>query len=834
MQEEIHSNWQFKQVSESEWMTATVPGTVHTDLLANGKIEDPFYRLNEHDQQWIDKVDWEYQTSFDVSDELLAKDRVELLFEGLDTYAEVFMNGTSVLISDNMFRQYVIDCKELLQAGENTLRIVFSSPINKGIEKYDALGFTIPVSDNDLAAIGQAEDEKQVSIFTRKAGYHFGWDWGPRLVPSGIWRPVKLVAWNALRINDLFIQQEQLGDVANMIAQFEVETEQELETATFAVKVNGLVVQEAEFGLAAGRNTIALPFEIQNPELWWPNGLGEQVLYNVEVAITSGENVALAEERIGLREIKLVMEPDSIGTSFYFTVNGHPVFMKGANYIPQDVFLPRVTKDDYTHILQSAKDANMNMLRVWGGGVYEDDLFYDMCDEMGLLVWQDFMFACAMFPGDSAFLESVRAEAIDNVKRIRNHPSIALWCGNNEILSAWENWGWKEREAEVQGKEVADVIWKAYDDIFHTILPDVVAEFDGQRSYWPSSPGSEFGKKEDAELKKGDMHYWGVWWGKEPFANYETMMPRFMSEFGFQSFPELSTVEKYALPEDYDIYSDVMKSHQRSSIGNGTIKEYMDRHYRTPKDFESFLYVSHLLQAQGIGFGVEAQRRNMHKCMGSLYWQINDCWPVASWAGIDYFGKWKALHYEMKRKFSEQIISFKITDNKVDVWVVSDALANKSATLSVQVIDLEGNVLKTFNRDVDIVANSAGVYNSGMLSEWLGDKEANEVVLKGSLSIDGHVVAEQIHNLVPFKEIEFLQPNLAYELTKEGKEFVLGISTQKLAKGVFVVSKLSGNFSDNYFDLLPGETKKIRIASEGMNLDDFKAGLTVVSLIDSY
>ncbi len=653
---QLHTNWVFKKKDSNNWKKANIPGTVHTDLIANNNIKNPFYRLNEHDLQWIDKSDWEYKTTFNLTKEDLAKQHIEIEFKGLDTYAKIYLNDQLIQETDNMFRTYTLDLKPFVKEKENTLKVVLESPINRGIKKHDAIDYKIPVSNNDLAEIGKVPEQKLVSIFSRKAGYHFGWDWGPRLVTSGIWRSVTLRSWDNFKINDVFLRQKKIDSTARLTAQIELTAVKAFEKSMIEINVGDIIVKTTEQSLKSGKNTLSIPFEIKNPELWWPNGMGNQKLYTVNVKVTANKHTDSKSHRIGLRTIELITEKDSIGSNFYFKINGKATFMKGANYIPQDVFLTRVESKNYKHILTSAKEANMNMLRVWGGGIYENDEFYKLCDEMGLLIWQDFMFACAMFPGDKAFLDNVKQEAIDNVKRLRNHTSIALWCGNNEILSAWENWGWKKDVEKKQSKAVADTIWKAYTDIFHKILPEVVNEYDSDRRYWASSPSTELGVPESFD--KGDAHYWGVWWGKEPFENYNVKIPRFMSEFGFQSFPELTTVNKYTIPEDHDIFSDVMKSHQRSTIGNGTIEEYMLRHYRKPKDFSSFLYVSQLLQAYGITTGIEAHRKNRKRCMGSLYWQINDCWPVASWSSIDYYGKWKALHYGVKKSFKKTILSF--------------------------------------------------------------------------------------------------------------------------------------------------------------------------------
>ncbi|MGD1944895.1 MAG: glycoside hydrolase family 2 protein, partial [Croceivirga sp.] len=725
---EINKNWSFKATGDTLWSKAEVPGTVHTDLLNLKKIEDPFYRLNEHDLQWVDKKDWEYKSTFKATKEQMERPNIALQFNGIDTYGKIYLNDSLILETDNMFRNYEVDVKSILKEGANTLHVRLESPIQKGIEKYDALDYTIPVSDNDLAKIGKIEGEKQVSIFTRKAGYHFGWDWGPRLVTSGIWRSVILKTWNNLKIEDLFIQQKSIAaDTAKLSAKIELELDAEPKKTTIELFVNDTLNKTVELKPNGVTNQLDIPFAIANPKRWWPNGMGNQTLYDIKVKISSNGYYDEASHKIGLRTIELVREPDSIGTSFYFKVNGYPVFMKGANYIPQDVFLTRPDSSNYKHIVSSAKGANMNMLRVWGGGIYENKEFYELCDEMGLLVWQDFMFACAMFPGDEDFLENVRQEAIDNVKRLRNHTSIALWCGNNEILSAWENWGWKNDAIKNQSQEVADIIWKAYDDIFHKVLPEVVSEYDNDREYWPSSPGSDFGEKESYE--KGDAHYWMVWWGKQPFSEYKVAIPRFMSEYGFQSFPEFSSVKRYTNPEDYDIYSEVMQSHQRSSIGNVTIEEYMLRHYRKPKDFENFLYLSQLLQAYGIKVGIEAHRMNRDRCMGSLYWQINDCWPVASWSSIDYYRKWKALHYSAKKSFENLLVSFDMDGEDVRTYVISDLLENKDAKLKVSLMDFEGNLLENIEKDIKVSANQAQEHITLKKSTLLDRAKADKVFL---------------------------------------------------------------------------------------------------------
>jgi len=770
--------------------------------------------MNEHDLQWIDKVDWEYKTTFLVEKTILKKDKIELDFKGLDTYADVFVNGKKVLVTDNMFREWQANVKKVLKVGENELHIIFKSPINEGIKKYDAQGYVIPVSDNDLAFIGKVEDRKKVSIYTRKAGYHFGWDWGPRLVTSGIWRPVILNAWDEAKIENLQIIQNKVSDKkATFTAVFEIDAVKK-EMANVSISNDGTQLATSDIQLKKGIAKYKVDFEILNPKLWWTNGLGEAYLYNILGELNIDGQKVSEDTRIGIRTLELIRDKDDAGTSFYFKLNGHPVFMKGANYIPNDVFLPRVTEDNYRTVIETARNSNNNMLRVWGGGVYEEDIFYDLCDENGILVWQDFMFACAMFPGDEAFLDNVKQEAIDNVKRLRNHPSIGLWCGNNEILAAWESWGWK-KNAEKESKENADKIWQAYVDIFHKILPEVVEEFDSQRSYWASSPSSGMGVK--ADQINGDEHYWGVWWGKEPFETYATNLPRFMSEYGFQSFPEIATVRKYALPEDYDIYSDVMKSHQRSSIGNGTIEYYMLKEYKKPKDFESFLYVGQVLQAEGIKIGIEEHRHAMPFCMGSLYWQINDCWPVASWSSTDYYQNWKALQYYVKKGFEQVLVSPYEDNVKFKVGIVNDRLEPVNAELRLRLMDFDGKVIWEEASLVEIPANSSEDYFDVNKREYRYKyrKQLSNLVFTVELVENGKVLSKNSYFFEPFKKLKISQPTVEYTVVKTNSGFNIVLKTDKLAKNIYLqIGDEKGFFSDNYFDLLPGDKVSINLKTK--------------------
>jgi len=832
---EINENWMFKAFEDSIWRSATVSGYVHTDLLNNGIIEDPFYRLNEHDLQWIDKKDWEYRTTFNIDKNILKKDVVELNFKGLDTYAIVYLNSQLILIADNMFINWEVSCKENLKIGDNSLRIVFQSPIKKGLEKRENLGYYLPGAENDQSELGGVGDKK-TCVFTRKAQYHYGWDWGPRLVSSGIWQGIELNAWNIAKFTDINIIQEELTEKeATLNSEIEIESVENTEV-NIRCLIDSVLVSEQDASLVKGSNSLSIPLSIENPKLWWTNGLGEQKLYNIEIQIFDGSQLLTSQSKnIGLRTVEVIQKPDSVGKSFYFKLNGYPVFMKGANYIPQDVFLSRVSDEDYETLIKSASEANFNMLRVWGGGIYEKDIFYDLCDKYGILVWQDFMFACAMYPGNKEFLENVEKEAIQNVKRLRNHPCIALWCGDNEILSAWNRWGWKENVLENQGQNIVDTVWKAYDDIFHNLLPEVVKKYDPKKLYWSTSPSSEFGELENG--KSDDNHYWGVWWAKEPFSKYKEEIPRFMSEYGFQSFPELNSVKKYAKKEDWDIYSDVMKSHQRSSIGNVTIEEYMKRDYRNPKDFPMFLYVNHVLQAEGIKIAIEAHRRNMPFCMGSLYWQLNDCWPVASWSGIDNYGNWKAMHYFDKKAFNNILISPDIENNQLKIYVVSDKFENQQAKLKLSIIDFDGNKIWAKEKEIKITSNSSNIYFESDLEKLLKGMERNQILLHAEvLESKDKILSENIIYFKAVKDLQLPKPNIKYSIKETNNGFTVKLSTDKLAKNLYLrANKIEGRFSDNYFDLLPAESIEILfIYKEKTSLKSFQKALNIFTLMDSY
>ena len=819
----LHAGWRFRQVGKAEWHPATVPGCVHTDLLDNRLIEDPFYRDNEPKLQWIGKTDWEYQLSFTVGSDVLARRRLELVFGGLDTYANVTLNGRPLLDADNMFRTWRVDVKSFLKPGANTLHVRFRSAVNEVLPVMQRLGYELPAVN---------DQGEKTSPHTRKAPYHYGWDWGPRFVTSGIWQPLALEAWDDARLSDLRITQNQLTrESAQLTADVEVVSAGNSD-AVLVVEdaANRKVSARQTVTLSEGVNRFALKLAVPDPSLWWPNGLGPQTLYTLRARLLIRNKQAdETSTRVGLRTLELRQQPDKAGKSFMFVVNGVPVFAKGGNWIPADSFPTRITRERYRHLLQSARDANMNMLRVWGGGIYERDEFYELCDELGLMVWQDFMFACSMYPGDQNFLEGVRAEATDQVRRLRNHPSIVLWCGNNEVETAWMHWGWKDR--------LPAKLWDDYKKLFHGVLPEVVAEHDPSRPYWPSSPSSNL--EDDADSQRmGDVHYWQVWHASKPFDEYEKQFPRFMSEYGFQSFPLIESVRAYTRPSDHDIESPVMLAHQKHPRGNQLVREYMLREYPQPKDFESFLYVSQILQAEGIRVGTEHMRRIMPHNMGALYWQVNDCWPVASWSGIDYFGRWKAMHFYARRFFNDLLLSPHEEDGQLKFYVVSDRTTRARAELRVRLLDFDGRVLKETRTEIEAAPLASKPYQSLARAELLRGHDPARVFLHAELLIGGGAYSKNSVFFKPFKELA-LAPAKVTATTTAGVgrgDVIVTLKTDRLARGVHLSAEgLEGTFSENFFDMMPGDTALVLFrASRRVSAAELSGRLRVRSLADAF
>ena len=824
---ELNSGWEFRQApdpgaAETTWRPAQVPGDVHLDLLRNNLIPDPFYRDNEAKLQWIENANWEYRTTVQATPTLLEHKNVELVFEGLDAYAQVYLNEKLILTADDMFLEWRVNVKSDLHSGGNQLRVVFPSPITEAAK----------VAASDKWREYTHTEEK---TYVRKAAYEYGWDWGPRFVTSGIWRPAKLEAWNDARISNLHIAQRDVtARVAHLTAEIEITAANDASgRITLAYVHKGKKSETAlDADLHPGVNHFEFPLQIENPDLWYPAGYGAQPRYEFTAELKIGKNVEdQATVHTGLRSIVLRRDLDQWGRSFEFIINGIPIFGKGADVIPFDSFPNRVTTAQYRRILESARDANMNMIRHWGGGYYETDEFYDLCDELGIMIWQDFMFGNDWQPGTYAFKLTVEKEAEYQVRRLRDHPSIIIFCGNNETEEAFH---WQDRDSLNTSARMQ--MWQDYLTVFSGILARTVNRLAPETPYWPSSPSSDYEETSD-KFQSGDFHDWSVWHGRVPFSEYEKHNPRFMTEFGFQSFPEMATVDAFTLPEDRtSIFTPVMLAHQKNNEGNSIIHDYMLKYYSEPKDFASFLYASQVLQAEGIKIGAEHLRRNRPRTMGSIYWQLNDCWPVASWSSIDYYGRWKALQYYARRFYAPLLVSPHVEDGSFNVYVVSDKTTPTAAHLRVRLMTLAGATVSDKTQDIQVPDLSSKIYLQRPLSEYVNanDTDAANIFAVTDLIVDGKKVSTNLVYFVPTKVVHLPDPQIVNELTAEGNSYRLHLTSKALARSVYVTSgNTDAQVSDNYFDLIPGDPVDIMIQSKA-GIEELKKDLKVISLVDAF
>jgi len=800
----IKQNWTLKNQNGQIEIINANPSDVHLSLLESQIIDNPFYGNNEEKQQWVGEQNWIYFCTFSVDSALAESNSTTIIFDGLDTYAEVYLNDSLILTADNMFIRWQVDIKVFLKSGKNSLVIFFKSPLAINQIMADSFPYALP---DDRA-------------FTRKAAYQFGWDWGPKFVTMGIWKPARIVFQEEAVICDLFIKQ---NSISKHIAKLEVIAEIEFpeeDTLKFSISLNDTTKIEKLLKVTKGKNEYSFPLQIHKPKLWWPNGIGEQNLYEIKIEI-SKENKLLDgfTVKTGLRKLEIIQEKDSLGESFKFRINGYDIFAKGVNYIPQDNFLSRVDYSDYENIINTAVESNMNMLRVWGGGIYENDEFYDLCDEKGIMVWQDFMFAGNMYPGDSAFLQSIITEVIQNVKRLRNHPSIVLWCGNNEISEAWNNWGWQKSYSWTQ-KDSTE-LWRNYLMIFEEMLPLIVNEYSPGSFYWPSSPSNGWGK-EKAYLE-GDVHYWGVWWGKEAFEKYNEKAGRFMSEYGFQGMPDMKTIGSFCTPEDFNLQSDAMKAHQKHPFGWENILEYLDRDYPEPKNFEQLVYLSQLMQAEGIKIAIESHRRAKPYCMGTLYWQLNDCWPVTSWSSVDYYGRWKALQYFVKEAYAKHLVSFEQKNNQLKVYFVSEDTNSLTIEFRWKVIDFKGNIISHGKGEKYIEKNSSSIikiFEEDTLEKW-NPVEDKIIITEVFNKNEKFASASKVFTNSKFFKLNNDKPE--FELLKTYDGYLLTFKFTTFIKGMQMGCSEEGFFSKNYIDLLPNEkmTLLFKTKSTSLNKNNF-------------
>jgi len=823
---DLRGKWTVKQAGQQgSWLPAAVPGCIHLDLLEAGDIPDPYYRDNELQVRWVGETDWTYRRTFELDAALLAHERVVLRCEGLDTVATLTLNGVLIGGADNMFRTWEYDVRDALRAGENELAIAFRSPMQYVHEKAAGQRF--------MPAWGVGDHKLDGGSWIRKEPCNFGWDWGPMLATCGIWRDIALIAYDVARLNDVHVRQEHTPDGAvRLDVQVAVErASQAALAAQVEISYEGKIVAAQAAPLTDETATVSL--QIDSPKLWWPHGMGGQPLYVVQVALLDDAGQRLDERslRIGLRRLELVRQPDRWGESFHFACNGAPFFAKGANWIPEDVFVARLTRERYRARLEDARDANMNMLRVWGGGIYEDDAFYDLCDEMGLCVWQDFIFACATYPTfDEAWMANVAVEAEQNVRRIRHHACLALWCGNNELEQGLVGDAWTR----------TTMSWEDYGRLFDQLLPEIVGRLDPETDYWPCSPHSPVGPRQDFNNPTvGDAHLWSVWHGQEPFEWYRGCTHRFNSEFGFQSFPEPRTVYGYTEPQDRNITSWVMEHHQRSGIGNTTITKYLCDWFRLPRSFEMNLWLTQVLQGMAIKYAVEHWRRGMPCGMGTLYWQLNDCWPVASWSSVDSLGRWKALHYMARRFFAPLLISG-LEDwdtGRVEVHVTSDRLLPCQGNVSWLLTNVDGERLAGDDLDIAIAANGDTLAATLDLGAELAQYGARQLLLWLALEMDGVVVSSNLVTFARPKHLELAQPAIHHMVRANGDgSFDVTLAAEKPALWAWLgLRYLEARYSDAFFHLIPGQPTTVTVRPlTPATLEEVRSQIEVASLIDTY
>ncbi len=829
---DLSGKWTVVKKGSDDEIPATVPGCIHTDLLAGGRIEDPFYRDREIELMWIGESDWIYKREFILDDIFLSHERILLRCEGLDTFARITVNGHRIGEASNSFRVWEFDLKPYLHAGNNHIEVLFRSPFPfiKAKQKQRAL---FPMEDRPDRIAGVS--------WIRKSQCNFGWDWGPKCVTCGIWRPIKIVAFDKARIEDIRITQvhEKRNSV---ILEVEVIIERLCKNPLIAdVRVGfGRETIYREKAVLKGK-IVRQTLVIKNPRLWWPNGMGAQPLYvvTIELVAEKGDSsmvtVTLDKtvKRIGLRTLRLVQRDDARGKSFAFEVNGKEFFAKGANWIPADTFVTRLTPERYEDLISSTVEANMNMLRVWGGGIYEDDAFYELCDRCGICIWQDFMFSCSAYPAfDTDFLAEVKAEVEGTVKRLRHHPSIALWCGNNE-LEQGDGFIKDDRKA-------GQMSWAEYKKLFDKLIPAAVMKLDPSRDYWPSSPHSPCGDRNDYNNPAcGDAHLWDVWHGRQPFEWYRTCEHRFNSEFGFQSFPEPRTVESYTAPEDRNISSYIMEHHQRSGIGNAAIIQYMLDWFKLPSSFEMTLWLSQILQGMAVKYAVEHWRRKMPEGMGTLYWQLNDCWPVASWSSIDYEGNRKALQYMAKRFFAPFLVSGleDIDKGTVEVHVTSDLLKTCEGTVICNLTDTHGNRIRKEELPVRIPAQKNRRITTFKLKDELNTYGKRRLMLWLELKVEGKTVSSNFVSFVRPKHLELREPMIKTAV-KQGKEnsFIVTLRSNDPALWVWPdLSRCKARYSDRFFHIPPFRWVKITVYPEReLTLSKFHRMLKIYSLVDTY
>lgn len=827
----LNGVWSINQTGQETQYKVTVPGSVLSALLDAKAIPDPFYRRNEYQTRELFRNNYIFQRDFYIKETFLQEEDIELVCEGLDTLAVIYVNGKKVFYADNMHRTWRIPVKKYIHTGKNHISIEFLSVL-KFMDEY--------VYDENKEVKYTAAGAMKGNHLVRKAHSMFGWDWGPQLPDAGIFRDIYLEGWTGRRIEDIqFRQHHTLAEV-----QLQLKISFSCGSACEKQKIN-IIIKEKQTGKTTARTEAVLgngttwesTLCIKDPELWWPNGYGEQALYKAVVMLTDMDGNVLQEQQktIGFRTLGISREKDSWGREFAFKVNGIKIFAMGADYIPEDCVYSRITKQKQDYLLECARKAHFNCIRVWGGGYYPSDTFYELCDEKGLIVWQDLMFACNVYDATDEFLENCRNEVQDNVRRLRHHPSLGMWCGNNEIESAWSHWpGFQKETLNLR----ADYI-----RLFEHVIPEIIKKDAPDTFFWPSSPSSGGCFADPDSENDGDSHYWDVWHGQKPFTDYRKHFFRFCSEFGFQSFPDIKTVETFTEPEDRNIFSRVMESHQKNNAANGKILYYMSENFRYPAKFDDLIYISQILQGMAIQYGVEHWRCNRGRCMGTLYWQLNDNWPVASWSSVDYFGRWKALQYMACRFYAHKASSLTIEEQRICLFVENETAGKVRWKSTIRLKDMDCKSIAEVKSE-----GSTAPFCSGMAAEMdfgkfctdTGDSWKETVFAEGSVTFEDGTSTHNVEVLLPYKYLALKKPVIEKYAKETDGIFILQLKSNTFAPFTELSFKDADVIlSDNYFHLTGGIhevqiRKKDILNSTFKNPDDLLQRLKVRTIADTY
>ena len=794
-------NWEFYNTEKKSWEDFGQSGSIQEKLIANGTLPDPFYGKNEEKFAWVEQQTWELKSTIDLSAEEVASEHLELYFPNIDLYAKVYVNDVLLYEAGNFFHPHSIRLKFKVKVGPNSVKVVFTPPVLYHKERYQKEAFHFP-APNDV-------NEIKIAPLTRKPQYQFGWDWALRMNTIGFSKPAQIRVGKKAEIQNFVANTLKIkGNSASILYCFQIKDS----SRDYTLKSKLFGSQKLNETLVEGDvNIIQLPFILPNVQLWWPIGFGNQHLYTDTLTLVNNKNEVVDTKvvQFGVRTSKLVQNADKWGTSYEIHLNGVPIFCKGANYIPQEIFPAKVESQDIVKIIDQMVEANFNMVRVWGGGYYPDDIFFKTCDEKGIMVWQDLMFACAMYPGDDGFLNSVKSELNYQIPRIAAHPSVVLFNGNNEIDIAWNNWGF-QKQYNLKAKE-EEIIEKAYLDLFKSLADATIANW-SNTSYIHTSPLSNWGN--DDFYNHGSQHYWGVWHGKDPMSNFATKIGRFNAEYGFQSFPEYSTIEQFSAKNDWNLYSDVMKHHQKSYVGNGMIEKQSDLLFGRAKDFEQFVYFSQLTQAYAVSTAVSGHRLDAPRCMGTLFWQLNDCWPAPTWSSIDYYGNWKALHYAIKDDYQQTAVLKKVNEKgQISLWLKSDLKDTTSTSVKIETFTFDGKLVNSKNLNVKLAyqANKE-IYNQITT-------KVNDVLVRVSLSNN------YSRDFLISRKKSF--PTNPVFLTLEKVDLINKTAEIKIVNKTFLAdfwlysNKLGVKFERNFLNLLPGtHSVKIHFETEPL-ISDF-------------